>query len=97
MWKKRYTDVAIAEVRCPYQMKTIRPKNKFVPVRKREYAMYYGDRFICFGKIEELAERTGNSYDTMQWYTTKHALKRSVKNGTSIYLLRVDNLEEDEG
>lgn len=65
---------------------------KFVPVKKREYAMYRGDEFICFGSIDQLAERTGISYETMQWYTTKHALKRSVKNGTSIYLLRVDNL-----
>lgn len=77
-------------------METIKRKKKFVPVKKREFAMYRGDCFVCFGSIEELGKKTGNSFETMQWYTTEAALNRSVKNGTSIYLLRVDDLEDEE-
>lgn len=70
--------------------------SKFVPSNKRSYAVYYGDRYIYEGSLAEIQEREGISRNSAIWYTTDAARKRNEKTGTSRYLLRVDNLMEEE-
>lgn len=56
------------------------------------YAMYRGDEFLVAGTVKECAEYLGVSENTVRWYTSLAARKRSPDN-TRLIAIKVD--EED--
>lgn len=67
----------------------------------QEYALYKGDRFICLGTAEEIAQKTNLTAKTIQWLSTPAYKKRvtSRKNYNENYnnakiVIKLDNTEE---
>jgi len=60
--------------------------------QKAQYALYFGDDFICMGTVRECAEFTGMKERTISYYATKTGYARSLKADTknSVFIVKVE-------
>ena len=67
--------------------------------KRRQFALYKGERFITCGTIYEIAEETGKSVNTIR-YMTNPAYKRRMderKHGDDcLIMVDITNVEEDK-
>lgn len=66
-------------------------------LRKKEYALYKGEKLLMIGTIDEIAKAQGVKRKTILFYQTPTYLKRHEKSHLGNYkvLVRLDSDEED--
>ena len=60
--------------------------------QRAQYALYFGDDFICMGTVRECAEFTGMKENSMRYYATKTGYERSLKADmkNSVFIVKVE-------
>ena len=64
-------------------------------LRKKEYALYKGEKLLMIGTIEEIAKAYGVKKKTILFYQTPAYLKRHEKSHIGNYKVLVKLDEED--
>ena len=59
-------------------------------MKKKEYALYKGDKFIDLGTVNELAERNGLSKNTIYFLSRPAYLKRIKKKDKCLIVIKID-------
>lgn len=59
-------------------------------MKRHEYALYKGDKFIDLGTAAELSKRTGLSESTIYFYLSPAYLRRIKKKDKCYIVIRID-------
>lgn len=58
--------------------------------KKKEYALYKGDKFIDIGTKEYLAELLNVRKETIEFYASPTYLKRSKENANAYVVVKIE-------
>ena len=59
-----------------------------------QYALYYGDKYVYGGTIEEISKYTGLSINTIWYYASPVYHKRIKDNDNVVIVIKVEDDEE---
>lgn len=59
-------------------------------MKRQEYALYKGDKFIDLGTVTELAKRNGLSESTIYFYLSPAYLKRIKKKDECFIVIKIE-------
>ena len=59
-------------------------------MKKQEYALYKGDKFIDLGTVTELARRNGLSKSTIMFYSSPAYIKRIKKKDKCYIVIKIE-------
>ena len=64
--------------------------------RRKEFALYKGDKFIMIGTAREIAEERGVKPETVRFWSTPAHHKRASKGKNMLIAIKLDDDDNEE-